>query len=174
MLIDFYLLKRSALFKSISAHSSALFQPTFMHKSVLFRSSTLSFWNPSWNTEFIRPPKIAFHSWCIYMGRDPFCTNPGRFALITCLPRKVSRFAPLNCYYIIIERWSLFRQFFGIIYLLVVCKKIITIHSFWSTLIIYVLVVYKQNNNSFILVYFSQRSQVKLFLQNLQKTTQKQ
>ena len=28
---------------------------------------------------------------------------------------------------------------------------------------------YKKNNNSFILVYFCQRSQVKLFLQNLQK-----
>ena len=48
------------------------------------------------------------------------------------------------------------------------------IHSFWSTLIIYLLVVYKKNNNSFILVYFCQRSQAKLFLQNLQKTTQEQ
>ena len=48
-------------------------------------------------------------------------------------------------------------------------KKII-IHSFWSTLNIYLLVVHaKKNNNSFILVYFCQRSQVKLFLQNLQK-----
>jgi hypothetical protein len=42
-------------------------------------------------------------------------------------------------------------------------KKII-IHSFWCTLIIYLLVVYKKNNNSFILVYFCQRSQAKLFL----------
>ena len=50
---------------------------------------------------------------------------PGRFA------RKVSRFAPLNRYY---DRWKLFRQFLGIIYLLVVCKK---------------------NNNSFMLVYFN-------------------
>jgi hypothetical protein len=32
----------------------------------------------------------------------------------------------------------------------------------------------KKNNNSFILVYFCQRSQAKLFLQNLQKTTQEQ
>ena len=30
----------------------------------------------------------------------------------------------------------------------------IIIHSFWSTLIIYLLVVYKKNNNSFILVSF--------------------
>jgi hypothetical protein len=84
--------------------------------------------------------------------------NPGRFAPITCSPRvdspwvvsprKVSRFAPLNRYYIIIEE-IFFDNFLEIIYLLVVCKK---------------------NNNSFILVYFCcQRSQVKLFLQNLQK-----
>jgi hypothetical protein len=53
-------------------------------------------------------------------------------------------------------------------FLLPVCR----IHSFWSTLNIYLLVVHtKKNNNSFILVYFCQRSQVKLFLQNLQKTT---
>ena len=32
----------------------------------------------------------------------------------------------------------------------------------------------QKNNNSFILVYFCQRSQAKLFLQNLQKTTQEQ
>jgi hypothetical protein len=44
-------------------------------------------------------------------------------------------------------------------------KKII-IHSFWFTLNIYLLVVHtKKNNNSFILVYFCQRSQAKLFLQ---------
>jgi hypothetical protein len=48
------------------------------------------------------------------------------------------------------------------------------IHSFWSTLIIYVLVAYKKKHNSFILDYFCQRSQAKLFLQNLQKTTQEQ
>ena len=83
--------------------------------------------------------------------------NPGRFAPITCSPRvdspwvvsprKVSRFAPLNRYYIIKDE-VFFDHFLEIIYLLVVCKK---------------------NNNSFILVYFCQRSQVKLFLQNLQK-----
>ena len=81
----------------------------------------------------------------------------GSFRPITCspwvdLPRKVSRFAPLNRYYIIIDEVFL-DNFLVIIYLLVVCKKII-IHSFWSTLIIYLLVVYKKNNNSFILVYF--------------------
>jgi hypothetical protein len=32
----------------------------------------------------------------------------------------------------------------------------------------------QKNNNSFILVYFCQRSRAKLFLQNLQKTTQEQ
>jgi hypothetical protein len=32
----------------------------------------------------------------------------------------------------------------------------------------------QKKNNSFILVYFCQRSQAKLFLQNLQKTTQEQ
>jgi hypothetical protein len=51
--------------------------------------------------------------------------------------RKVSRFAPLNGYYIIIDE-LFFDNFLIIIYLLVVCKK---------------------NNNSFILVYFCQRSQ---------------
>ena len=37
-------------------------------------------------------------------------------------------------------------------------KKII-IHSFWSTLIIYLLVVYKKNNNSFILVSGTQKGE---------------
>ena len=55
-------------------------------------------------------------------------------------PRKVSRFAPLNHYYIIIDE-VFFDNFLEIIYLLVVCKKII-IHSFWSTLNIYLLVVH--------------------------------
>jgi hypothetical protein len=55
--------------------------------------------------------------------------NPGRFAPVSCSPRKVSRFAPLNRYYIIIDE-----VFFGNYLLLVVCKK---------------------NNNSFILVYFN-------------------
>jgi hypothetical protein len=67
--------------------------------------------------------------------------NPGRFAPITCSPRKVSRFASLNRYYIIDEVF--YDNFLLIIYLLVVCKKKI-IHSFWSTLIIYLLVVYKK------------------------------
>ena len=104
--------------------------------------------------------------------------NPGRFAQITCSPRvdsprKVSRFAPLNRYYTIIDE-VFFDNFLVIIYLLV-CKKKKKIHSFWSTLNIYLLVVHtKNNNNSFILVYFCQRSPAKLFLQNLQKTTQEQ
>jgi hypothetical protein len=68
--------------------------------------------------------------------------NTGRFAPITCSPRvdspwvvsprKVSRFAPLNRYYIIKDE-VFFDYFLEIIYLLVVCKKY---------------------NNSFILVYF--------------------
>ena len=68
--------------------------------------------------------------------------NPGRFAPITCSPRKVSRFAPLNRYYIIIDE-VFFDNFLVIIYLLVVCKK---------------------NNNSFILVYFNY-----LFISCIQK-----
>jgi hypothetical protein len=47
-------------------------------------------------------------------------------------PRKVSRFAPLNRYYILIDE-VFFDKFLEIIYLLVVCKN---------------------NNNSFILFYF--------------------
>ena len=77
---------------------------------------------------------------------------PGRFTPITCLPRvdsflvvsprKVSWFAPLNRYYIKID--EVFSDNFGvIIYLLVVCKK---------------------NNNSFILVYFNY-----LFISCIQK-----
>jgi hypothetical protein len=58
----------------------------------------------------------------------------GIHAPITCSPRKVSRIAPLNRYYIIIDE-VFFDNFLVIIYLLVVCKKII-IHLFWSTLII--------------------------------------
>jgi hypothetical protein len=42
-------------------------------------------------------------------------------------PRKVSRFAPLNCYYIIIDE-VFFDNFLVIIYLLV-CKKIIILYS---------------------------------------------
>ena len=86
--------------------------------------------------------------------------NPGHFAPITCSPRvvsplKVSRFAPLNRYYIIIDE-VFFDNFFVIIYLLLVCKKKINksfilvyfnylfisciqkkmiIHSFWSTFV---------------------------------------
>ena len=74
--------------------------------------------------------------------------NLGRFSPITCSPRvvsprKVSRFAPLNRYYIIINE-VFFDNFLVIIYLLVVCKKKKKNHSFWSTLIIYLLVVYKK------------------------------
>ena len=53
--------------------------------------------------------------------------NPGRFIPITCSPRvdssrKVSRFASLNRYYIIIDE-VFFDNFLVIIDLLVVCKK---------------------------------------------------
>ena len=65
--------------------------------------------------------------------RWPDIMNPGRFAPITCSPRKVSRFSPLNRYYIIIDE-VFFDNFLVIIYLLVVCKKTI-IHSFWSTFV---------------------------------------
>jgi hypothetical protein len=46
-------------------------------------------------------------------------------------PRKVSRFAPLNRYYIIKDE-VFFDYFWEIIYLLVVHTKKIIIHSFWS------------------------------------------
>jgi hypothetical protein len=59
--------------------------------------------------------------------------NPGRFAPITCSSPKVSRFTPLNRYYIILDE-VFFDNICVIIYLLFVCKK---------------------NNNSFILVYFN-------------------
>jgi hypothetical protein len=90
-------------------------------------------------------------------------TNPGRFAPITCSPRKVSRFAPLNRYYIIIDE-VFFDNFWVIIYLLVVCKKNnLFILVYFNYLFISCIQI---NNNSFILVYFCQRSQAKLFLQN--------
>ena len=60
--------------------------------------------------------------------------NPGRFPPITCSPRKVSRFAPLNRYYIIIVE-VFFDNVLLIIYLIVVCKKKVIIHSFWSTFV---------------------------------------
>ena len=49
-------------------------------------------------------------------------SNRGRFAPITCSPRKVSRFASLNRYYIMIDE-VFFDNFLVIMYLLVVCKK---------------------------------------------------
>jgi hypothetical protein len=57
----------------------------------------------------------------------PASLVPGRFAPITCSPRvvsprKVSRFIPLNRYYIIIDEVS-FDNFLVIIYSLVVYKK---------------------------------------------------
>ena len=48
--------------------------------------------------------------------------NVGRFDRITCSPRKVSRFAPLNRYYVIVDD-VFFDNFLVIIYLLVVYKK---------------------------------------------------
>ena len=47
---------------------------------------------------------------------------PVRFAPITSSPRKVSRFTPLNRYYILIDE-VFFDNFLVIIYLLVVYKK---------------------------------------------------
>jgi hypothetical protein len=97
--------------------------------------------------------------------------NPGRFAPITCSPRVDSPWVvspPINCYYIIIDE-VFFDNFWEIIYLLVVCKK--NNNSFILVYFKYLFIscTYKKNNNSFILAYFCQRSQVKLFLQNLQK-----
>jgi hypothetical protein len=98
----------------------------------------------------------------------PVFRNPGRFAPITCSPRKVSRFAPLNRYYIIKDE-VFFDYFWEIIYLLVVCKKYNNSFILVYFKYLFISCTYKKNNNSFILVYFCQRSQVKLFLQNLQK-----
>ena len=102
--------------------------------------------------------------------------NLGRFAPITCSPRvdspwvvsprKVSRFAPLNRYYII---KVFFDYFLEIIYLLVVCKKYNNSFILVYFKYLFISCTYKKKKNSFILVYFCQRSQVKLFLQNLQK-----
>ena len=99
--------------------------------------------------------------------------NPGRFAPITCSPRVVSprkwsRFAPLNRYYIIKDE-VFFDYFWEIIYLLVVSKKYNNSFILVYFKYLFISCTYKKNNNSFILVYFCQRSQVKLFLQNLQK-----
>ena len=88
--------------------------------------------------------------------------NPGRFAQITCSPRKVSRFAPLNRYYIIIDE-VFFDNFLVIMYLLV-CKKKNSFNLVYFKHL-FISCTYKKKN-SFILVYFCQRSQVKLFLQN--------
>jgi hypothetical protein len=109
---------------------------------------------------------------CALIGK-----NPGRFAPITCSPRvdspwvvsprKVSRFAPLNRYYII------FDYFLEIIYLLVVCKKYNNSFILVYFKYLFISCTYKKKKNSFILVYFCQRSQVKLFLQNLQKQHKK-
>ena len=83
-------------------------------------------------------------------------------------PGKVSRFAPLNRYYIIIDE-VFFDNFLEIICLLVECKK--NNNSFILVYFKYLFIsyTYKKKKKSFILVYFCQRSQVKLFLQNLQK-----
>ena len=93
--------------------------------------------------------------------------NPGRFALITCSPRvdspwvvsprKVSRFAPLNRYYIIIVE-VFFDNFLLIIYLIVVCKKKVIIHSFWSTFVKDLnrnfLVTFSKNHTWTVKIYF--------------------
>ena len=82
------------------------------------------------------------------------------FGIRVVSPRKVSRFAPLNRYYIIIDE-VFFDNFWEIIYLLVVCKKNKN-NSFILVYFKYLFIscTYKKNNNSFILVYFCQRSQV--------------
>ena len=65
------------------------------------------------------------------------------------------------------------RYFLVIIYLLVVCKKINNSFILVYFKYLFIRCTYKKNNNSFILVYFCQRSPVKLFLQNLQKNPHK-
>jgi hypothetical protein len=92
----------------------------------------------------------------IRVDPGPRNRNSGRFAPITCSPRKVSRFAPLNRYYIIIDE-VFFDNFLVIIYLLVVCKK--NNNSFILVYFNYLFIsCIQKKNNSFMLVYFCQRS----------------
>ena len=93
----------------------------------------------------------------------PGSIRPGSFR-----PGKWVDSPPLNRYYIIIDE-VFFDNFWEIIYLLVVCKKNNNSFIFVYFKYLFISCTYKKNNNSFILVYFCQRSQVKLFLQNLQK-----
>ena len=89
---------------------------------------------------------------------DMYFMNPGRFAPITCsprvvFPRKVSRFSPLNRYYIIIDE-VFFDNFLVIIYLLVVCQKNNNAFILVYFNYLFISCTYKKNINSFILVYF--------------------
>ena len=68
--------------------------------------------------------------WTIIEIRLPRNNPSKRYRFIS--PQKVSRFAPLNRYNIIIDE-VFFDNFLVIMYLLVVCKK--KIHSFWSTFV---------------------------------------
>ena len=75
--------------------------------------------------------------------RFDFRRIPGRFAPITCSPRKVSRFAPLNRYYIIIDE-VFFDNFLIIIYLSIVYKKNNNIKNIY----IYIYIYDKQRRNT--------------------------
>ena len=122
-----------------------------------------------------------------------FWSNPGRFTPMTCSPRKVSRFVPLNRYYIIIDEVFFDNFFYNYLFIscmqkknnnsfILVCFNYLFISCIQKNNNSFILVYFnylfisciQKNNNSFILVYFCQRSQAKLFLQNLQKTTQEQ
>ena len=133
-----------------------------------------------------------------------FHSNPGRFAPITCSPRvdspgvisprEMSRFSPLNRYYIIVDD-VFFDNFFGnysFISCMIFGKRLLRAYAvlFYyvpnQNKVLLFLFLYEEKNSfilvyfsylfisciqkkSFILVYFCQRSQAKLFLQNFQK-----
>jgi hypothetical protein len=127
------------------------------------RSDLNSFWKGE--TEYT----CVVHYWIRIRVVSPrLPVRPGSIRHGSFRPGKWVDSPPINCYYIIIDE-VFFDNFWEIIYLLVVCKK--NNNSFILVYFKYLFIswTYKKNNNSFILVYFCQRSQVKLFLQNLQK-----
>jgi hypothetical protein len=71
---------------------------------------------------------------CLSLRKDvfPICLRlvPGCFTPITCSPWKVSRFAPLNRYYIIIDE-VFFSQFFGIVTVCVFVCHMLSYHPFY-------------------------------------------
>ena len=113
------------------------------------------------------------HFWGISCEKSRFYAKKSYFFPIlggACPPPPWIR--PWLLYYIIDEIF--FDNFLEIIYLLVVCKK--NNNSFILVYFKYLFIscTYKKNNNSFILVYFCQRSQVKFSCKIYKNNTQEQ